>query len=913
MGHPTDGTRAIALFGGAAIQVDGVPLGGRAAHRHPLAILALLVGNAGRPITRDKLIALLWPERDTDSARNLLKVNIHELRKELGDGSIRSTGDQLSIDATEISCDVTSFLAAVSEGDDARAAQLYVGPFLDGFFLKDAVEFEHWVDTERQRLAELHGEVLDRLAQRAEAASDYDAAIRWRRTQAAQDPYHPEVTQRLMEALAASGDRAGAIKVAETFAQRRREDLGITDDDGLVTLARSLATTYTPATSTRTLEPPDRAEHQMTAATHEPNATAIRRPPRSQVGFAIGAAVAIGVMLFAALMLRQRDSSAAGGGVSVRRFNVVGADSAMGAEEASLLSARLADSPLLGAKTGVVTGEIVGSYDSLVVSASLSGAREAAPIATARAAGASGASLAGLTDRLAIELLARVIGEPADRIAGIASRPFAAARRYLLAQSAYKSGRYASAESSYAQALTADSTFGAAGLGLAMANSWTVINEHYGIGRDAAMAHLSTMSDRDRDFALAFFGPDPALGKPQPAPVYLKRWEDLVEKYPDWTEAWYQLGDRYYHFGGLSGLADADERARHAFRRAVEQDSQFVAPLHHLVELYAARRELPDLRTTGDRYFAANPTVRRDASSIGWEMATALGDGSWLGRIAANFDSMPREELARIGWVTDENGWPHADAKRAATIADRKAGIAAEHERTAILLFAMAQNAGDAKASRAATEALQAQFPDRPVGALWDLFGAMFGIRDSVLAAQAAGRLADFARSPLSSEHVRRDQQQLAACMVGYWSATRGDVATGRASLDRVKGGLRGETNNFVKRNASVCSAMLEATLETTSHGPAAKRAVAQLDTMLLEQRVPPHIILEAGTLVSALLHAEQGDTAAALLAARRREHLTGDPILLASELEAEARYATATGDKEGAARAAAHLAALKR
>ena len=113
MGHPTDGKRAIALFGGAAIQVGGVPLGGRAAHRHPLAILALLVANAGRPITRDKLIALLWPERDADSARNLLKVNLHELRKELGDGAIRSTGDQLSIDSTVISCDVTDFLNAI--------------------------------------------------------------------------------------------------------------------------------------------------------------------------------------------------------------------------------------------------------------------------------------------------------------------------------------------------------------------------------------------------------------------------------------------------------------------------------------------------------------------------------------------------------------------------------------------------------------------------------------------------------------------------------------------------------------------------------------------------------------------------------------------------------------------------------
>src|SRR5882757_3382643 len=128
MAHPADGRRLIVLFGGATIQVGAMPVGGRAAHRHPLALLALLVANAGRPLTRDKLIALLWPERDGDAARNLLKVNVHELRKELGDAAIRSTGDQLSADLSALSCDVSDFVAALNRGDDQAAVDLYGGP-----------------------------------------------------------------------------------------------------------------------------------------------------------------------------------------------------------------------------------------------------------------------------------------------------------------------------------------------------------------------------------------------------------------------------------------------------------------------------------------------------------------------------------------------------------------------------------------------------------------------------------------------------------------------------------------------------------------------------------------------------------------------------------------------------------------
>lgn len=127
------------------------PLGGAAAHRHPLALLALLAVDG--IMSRDKLIAYLWPERDTESSRNLLKTGVHDLRKLLGDRVLRSTGDQVSLDLDALPCDVAEFEAAVASKDYEKATALYGGPFLDGFFLKDASEFEHWCDARRARLA----------------------------------------------------------------------------------------------------------------------------------------------------------------------------------------------------------------------------------------------------------------------------------------------------------------------------------------------------------------------------------------------------------------------------------------------------------------------------------------------------------------------------------------------------------------------------------------------------------------------------------------------------------------------------------------------------------------------------------------------------------------------------------------
>src|SRR5881296_3011282 len=59
-------------FGGLAIKENGVPLSGAAVQRKTLALLALLAAAGRKGVSRDKLVAYLWPERDTDRARPLL-------------------------------------------------------------------------------------------------------------------------------------------------------------------------------------------------------------------------------------------------------------------------------------------------------------------------------------------------------------------------------------------------------------------------------------------------------------------------------------------------------------------------------------------------------------------------------------------------------------------------------------------------------------------------------------------------------------------------------------------------------------------------------------------------------------------------------------------------------------------------
>ena len=79
---------------------------------------------------------------------------MHVLRKELSEEALVSVGDDLRLDTALLTSDVAEFEEALSHGDAERAAELYAAPFLDGFYLTGATEFEHWVDTERARLGQ---------------------------------------------------------------------------------------------------------------------------------------------------------------------------------------------------------------------------------------------------------------------------------------------------------------------------------------------------------------------------------------------------------------------------------------------------------------------------------------------------------------------------------------------------------------------------------------------------------------------------------------------------------------------------------------------------------------------------------------------------------------------------------------
>jgi DNA-binding SARP family transcriptional activator/TolB-like protein len=230
----------VRTLGGAHVEGPARPVAGRAAHPRRIALLVLLASSRSGSPTREKLAGYLWPEYRSREARRNLNEALHQLRKELGKHAILSAGHELSLNPEVVASDVGAFEAALGAGDWRRAAELYRGPFLDGFYVEDAPPFQQWAETERDRLARAYADALERLAGAAEAAGDPEEAARWWRRASAHDPCSSRVALRLMRALEAAGDRVSAIRHAEAHEAALREELDIEPDAEVAALAGRL-------------------------------------------------------------------------------------------------------------------------------------------------------------------------------------------------------------------------------------------------------------------------------------------------------------------------------------------------------------------------------------------------------------------------------------------------------------------------------------------------------------------------------------------------------------------------------------------------------------------------------------------------------------------------------------------------
>ena len=263
-------------FGRLFVERDGCRLTGAASQPRRLALLALMAGSGEQGMTRDQLLGMLWSETDEERARKGLNQALYALRQELGADEVFLGTRDLRLNPDLVTSDVSAFTGAMRAGHLERATVEYTGPFLDGFHLSEAPEFERWLEEERAGLARDYATALERLARRAAERGDRLEAVEWWRRLAAQDPLNARVAIGLMDALVTIGDATAALQHARVYEVLLQQELEAPPDRDVVALAdriRQLA-----ATSSASAGPPPTPVERPAQAAPEVAASTVAEP-----------------------------------------------------------------------------------------------------------------------------------------------------------------------------------------------------------------------------------------------------------------------------------------------------------------------------------------------------------------------------------------------------------------------------------------------------------------------------------------------------------------------------------------------------------------------------------------------------------------------------------------------------------
>ncbi len=191
----------------------------------PLLLLAYLAVEGAKE--RHHLAELFWPE--AAMPLNSLRVAVSQLRS-VGTGVIRSGQGPRGATtlSTGVACDTAALLSALDSRDGGLAAELYKGPFLDGFYLRDiGSELEDWVYATREYIASRVQLALLQQAERTAHMGAYADASRIAAAAfAATSEHDVDVLRRAHRLLAAGGHALALTAAREAGAYELRLDAG---------------------------------------------------------------------------------------------------------------------------------------------------------------------------------------------------------------------------------------------------------------------------------------------------------------------------------------------------------------------------------------------------------------------------------------------------------------------------------------------------------------------------------------------------------------------------------------------------------------------------------------------------------------------------------------------------------------
>jgi serine/threonine-protein kinase len=238
----------------------------------------------------------------------------------------------------------------------------------------------------------------------------------------------------------------------------------------------------------------------------------------------------------------------------------------------------------------VVLGDFARSGDSLHLAARVYDVASGARISVARVDDRTAEDARPLFDQLAADLL-DLSGAPTDLPVGLArstSQSLEAYRAYLAGVDRLNRWDLAGAERDLSRALTIDTTFGLAYYKLALTRGWLVGTEDSVADRAIvrATAHSGNLPEHDRiviNAYRAFIGGEFVEAR--------DLYQRLLARDTGDADAWYGLGEAWFHDTAGPNKAPAFTQAIRAFKRALDLDPDYALAYDHVQHMLGMAAE----------------------------------------------------------------------------------------------------------------------------------------------------------------------------------------------------------------------------------------------------------------------------------------------------------------------------------
>jgi DNA-binding SARP family transcriptional activator len=237
MSQPPGNRPRIQLCGRFALELPGRPIDPRLTGRQGRLLFAYLALNRERALTRDELIDALWPSVTPAAAPSALAVLVSKLRAALGPELLSGRGE-LRLDLPpDARIDVEDAFEAVHEAQSAVALgdwrRAWAPSLRAHLIARRRLLPEHdtpWLDQWRRRLDDVDDRALEAYAASCLGigGTELPGAERAARALVDRSPFRETGYALLMDALAAHGNVAEAMRVYDRARITLQDELGIT-------------------------------------------------------------------------------------------------------------------------------------------------------------------------------------------------------------------------------------------------------------------------------------------------------------------------------------------------------------------------------------------------------------------------------------------------------------------------------------------------------------------------------------------------------------------------------------------------------------------------------------------------------------------------------------------------------------